>query len=238
MVTAILPSIVSLARGAGVATNGDPSSSAIQQHMTLDPTEAYHSTSPSLSSELTITPARLATMHVASTGEQGLQQRGGEGEEEEGEEGEGEERRVSPTRLTSPSRIAGFVGFATGCGALLAVVGFLPLPARFSSFSDVSPAQAVKQSYYVVGSIALFIAIVCLLGLGDLSESQNKEVRGQNDEDRTRSQTDVENEPLSSSVRTVTSYRRALLDAVMIGFWNEHIGLGYLGGFVARSVSQ
>ena len=227
MVTAILPSIVSLAHGAGIATTGDSSSSAIQQRMILDPRETYHSTSPSLSSELTITPARLATTPVVSTAEQGQQQR------EEEEEKEEEERRVPPKRLTTPSRLAGFVGFATGCGALLAVVGFLPLPVRLSSLPGVSPTQAVKQSYYVVGFIALFIAIVCSLGLRDLPESHNKD-----DEDRIRSHANVDNEPWSSSVQTVTSYRRALLDAVIVGFRNEHIGLGYLGGFVARSVRQ
>ncbi|KAL6356072.1 hypothetical protein LRP88_09660 [Fusarium phalaenopsidis] len=47
-----------------------------------------------------------------------------------------------------PSKLAGFVGLFTGCGALVALVLFLPLPVRFGAIDDVTPADAVSYSFY------------------------------------------------------------------------------------------
>ena len=200
MVTAILPSIVTVH---GEASGGTaPSSSTDAPSPERQGTQ--HSVSPSLSSELTITPARLArTANVSKDTHL-------------------DDVAVRPA---SPSLLAGFVGFFTGCGALLALVVFLPLPAQLQAFRDLSPAAAVTYTYYVVGFTALLVALACLLGLRDLGckkDGRRKPEGGYGvdaSEDR------------ASYVRG-----RALWDAALLGFRDRRIGLGYVGGFVARFV--
>lgn len=210
MVTAILPSIVAVRNDEAARSAGSPATGP----STSEQQGAHHSMSPSLSSELTITPARLARMPIAS------------------KDSAPEE---APSKPASPTLLAGFVGLFTGCGALLALAVFLPLPARLQAFQGVSPAQAVRYSYYVVGCIAFLVAIGCLLGLRSLAGEnghRRKNELGVDDDGRTGRQ------PGSSSraSRTAVAYRRALFDAAILGFGDSRIGLGYVGGFVARFV--
>lgn len=73
-----------------------------------------------------------------------------------------------------PSTLAGFVGLFTGCGALVALTLFLPLPAKFGEREGVTPAQAVSYSFYVVGGIALAVGLFVLIGLRDLKGEEGK----------------------------------------------------------------
>lgn len=70
--------------------------------------------------------------------------------------------------------LAGYVGLFTGCGALVALALFLPLPTRFGQISEITLAQAVEYSFYVVGAIAFVVAILVFFGLRGLSGEEGK----------------------------------------------------------------
>ena len=57
------------------------------------------------------------------------------------------ESRLPTGKGASPPRLAGLVGFFTGCGALVALLLFLPLPTQFSHLEHVSKAQALVDSF-------------------------------------------------------------------------------------------
>ncbi|CAJ2506127.1 Uu.00g002570.m01.CDS01 [Anthostomella pinea] len=77
-------------------------------------------------------------------------------------------------RGKKPSALAGYVGLFTGCGALVALVLFLPLPAQFSKKEGVTPAQAITESFYVVGAVALCVAVFVFFGLRGLRGEEGK----------------------------------------------------------------
>lgn len=134
----------------------------------------------------------------------------------------------SPTR-SGTSQIAGLVGMFTGCGALVALGVFLPLPARFQHDGS-TPAEAIQQSYYIVGSIALVVAIICSFGLMNLAGEERKGWRSLFTTQINTAQTQRTKEKLPSYLHLFTS-------AFRLGFTDMEIGLGYLGGFVARASS-
>jgi hypothetical protein len=72
------------------------------------------------------------------------------------------------------SALAGYVGLFTGCGALVALSLFLPLPARFSRIDGITLADAVKYSYYVVGIVSFLVAIFVFFGLRGLRGEEGK----------------------------------------------------------------
>jgi len=117
----------------------------------------------------------------------------------------------------------------TGCGALVALGVFLPLPARFQH-NGSTPAEAVQQSYYIVGGIALVIALVCSFGLMNLAGEENK---------GWQSLFNNRPGPVQSPLTRdkLPSYWRLFTSAFKLGFTDMEIGLGYLGGFVARASS-
>lgn len=73
-----------------------------------------------------------------------------------------------------PTRLAGLVGLFTGCGALVALSLFLPLPTKFGDVDGVTPGQAVAYSFYVVGAVSLVIAIFVFVGLRNLQGEEDK----------------------------------------------------------------
>lgn len=77
-------------------------------------------------------------------------------------------------KSAKPSALAGFVGLFTGCGALVALSLFLPLPARFGDIDGVTPGQAVSYSFYVVGAVALVVAAFVFVGLHNLKGEEGK----------------------------------------------------------------
>jgi hypothetical protein len=212
MVTAILPSMT----GSGYQEVSDA-------HVVPSPTASrfQHRVASSLDSEATITPAtyncRPKPTHT---------------------------RNNTPTiksSASSPPRLAGLVGVFTGCGALVALLLFLPLPTRFSRLDGVTQGQAVADSFYVVGGIALLVACSCFVGLRGLQGEEGKGWRlllGMSPSSQAyqiASQLDGSGE---GPVRApFLPYWRLLLDSTMLGFEDAQIGLGYLGGFVARASS-
>ena len=149
--------------------------------------------SPSISSELTITPQRL---HHQST------------------------PRRSPNEL-SPTRLAGIVGIFTGCGALLALGFFLRLPEVIQR-RGISPGQALADSYYIVGVLSLILALLCFVGLRNLHGEHEKGWRFL-----------VYGSP--NDLPSKLSSLKCLAEAVVLGLKDPLLGLGYLGGFVARA---
>ncbi|KAH0548677.1 hypothetical protein GP486_007780, partial [Trichoglossum hirsutum] len=142
---------------------------------------------------------------------------------------------------STPPRLAGLVGTFTGCGALLALAVFLPLPTRFSKIPSISAGQAVADSYYVVGAVALAIATFSFFGLRDLAGEEGRgwrallgkpDVSGRGKYNALDSQVG-EGGPDMPGLQGVP-YWKYLWKSVTLGFRNFNIGLGYLGGFVAR----
>lgn len=141
---------------------------------------------------------------------------------------------------SSPPRLAGLVGVFTGCGALVALILFLPLPAQFSHIDGLTQGQAVADSFYVVGSIALLVACFCFFGLRGLQGEEGKGWRlllgrapAAHGYEAVAPSEGQELTPRAPFL----PYWRLLLDSTLLGFKDAQIGLGYMGGFVARASS-
>ncbi|MCJ1334018.1 hypothetical protein MMC10_010725 [Thelotrema lepadinum] len=106
--------------------------------------------STSISSEATITPARLA-------------------------HGSPNEKGSRFHSLLSGSRLPGFVGAFAGLGALVALGCFLPLPSQFQKLG-ISPRASLKDAYYFVATIALVVSFFCFVGLRGLRGEQQKSI--------------------------------------------------------------
>jgi hypothetical protein len=199
MVTAILPAMT-YRRFAPLPTSR-PSRTA---------NESSHANAPSISSELTITPARFRSRTPAH----GLNH--------------------ATSSQPSASQLAGIVGTLTGFGALIALLFFLRLPTRFQDHG-MSPSQAVAVSFYVVGSVALAVAIGCFFGLRRLSGEEDKGWRRL--WNRNQNIQPTEEGFLRDTPPSLPSYPRLLATSIALGFSDMNIGLGYIGGFVARASS-
>lgn len=128
------------------------------------------------------------------------------------------------------SILAGYVGLFTGLGALVSLLIFLPLPSQFSKIEGVEIGEALQYAYYVVGSISILVASFVYIGLRKLKGEQGKGFRtlfGL----KKHTHADGTEAPR----RTFLPYRRLLRDAIILGVSDAYIGLGYLGGFVARA---
>ncbi|RDA94309.1 hypothetical protein CP533_3798 [Ophiocordyceps camponoti-saundersi (nom. inval.)] len=213
MVTAILPSLTDEADAATVASG--PPSRIIKPNVRL-------SAAFSVESEATITPERYTRT---------LSQ----------------ERSRSPTtwdgaakpraKPGKPSALAGFVGAFTGCGALVSLALFLPLPARFGGLDGVTPGEAVTYSFYVVGAVSLAVALFVSIGLRNLRGEEGKGWRALFG---IRRRYDALDELDSDGVhartkRDVVPYLRLMKDSVWLGLTDSKIAIGYIGGFVARA---
>jgi hypothetical protein len=118
----------------------------------------------------------------------------------------------------------------TGLGALLALGFFLPLPTRFQK-SGASPSAAVADAFYVVGAVAFVISVLCIFGLRNLPGEEEKGVK------RLLSLKSHKHSETANADRSHLSYPRLLWKSIILGFESTNIGLGYLGGFVARASS-
>jgi hypothetical protein len=141
-------------------------------------------------------------------------------------------RESSGKKLPSAtSQIAGIVGLFTGCGALVALLAFLPLPTRFRQDWKRTSQEAVQQSYYIVGSVALLVAIACSFGLRGLAGEAHKGFRALLSSHNPSQHDSAERSEKPAAYRTLVS------QSAKLGFTEVSIGLGYLGGFVARASS-
>ena len=146
MVTAILPSLTD--DGNSVASTAR---NKINQR---------HSAAFSVNSEITITPERYtrSLSHDRTTSH-------------------GANVNVNANakkKAGKPSALAGLVGIFTGCGALVALGLFLPLPAKFGELDGVTQAQAVAYSFYTVAAMALVVAVFVFIGLRRLRGEDGK----------------------------------------------------------------
>ena len=167
-----------------------------------------HRVSPSISSELTITQLR----HY-----QKMAQRS-----------PGAPSSRASSQGPAPTRLAGFVGLFTGFGALVALVVFLPLPAAFRSRA-VDAGSAITYSYYIVGVVALIVAIIVFFGLRNLNGEEEKKLSNLVRHSNTRSK--------DTPGTRERSYAHLIFSAIRLGWESPTLALGYLGGFVARASS-
>jgi nitrate/nitrite transporter NarK len=177
-----------------------------------------HSGAFSISSEVTITPARYVQRPP------NLRRRS-------------QKRRFATDSSTTTkpdlSQLAGYVGMFTGIGALVAVGIFLPLPVKFSG-KGVAQADAVKDSFYLVGSVSVVVAVLVSLTLRGLPGEEDKGFYKLFYSGRSTDEEDMNN---STNLQPTPSYYQLVRCAVMLGFTDSRIALGYLGGFVARASS-
>ncbi|KAK9779494.1 putative Major facilitator superfamily transporter [Seiridium cardinale] len=219
MVTAILPSLTD--DGSEDGEDGPRSRSR---------KPAGHSQRSSVAmsyeSDMTITPERFS---------RGLSADGSSRRSDDGEQ----ERVRQDEKGRKPSALAGFVGLFTGCGALVALSLFLPLPAEFSKREGVTPAQAITYSFYVVAAVALCVAVFVFFGLRGLRGEDGKGWRmllGSKTK-QTDSSADDTSLPDQSKAYKPLAYRHLLVSSLRLGLTDRHIAVGYLGGFVARASS-
>lgn len=131
----------------------------------------------------------------------------------------------------SGNRLAGLVGVFAGCGALLALGVFLPLPSQFQKHG-VSPKAALKDAYYIVGLIALVVSLVCFIGLRNLRGEQQKGLHALwNPRDKSD---EGAHKPWSEPQ---LPYGRLFAESIRVAGRHPDICLGYIGGFVARASS-
>ncbi|TVY73591.1 hypothetical protein LSUE1_G008479 [Lachnellula suecica] len=215
MVTAILPSMTG-------SNNNDTDSANGHDSLEQTPGSLHHSISASLDSELTITPSNFNGRPKPTPSN-------------------GHTSKTSAKTSSSPPRLAGLVGVFTGCGALVALAVFLPLPAQFSHLKGKTQAQAVADSFYVVGGVSLIVACCCFIGLRGIHGEEGKGWRlllGKSpSHDYVGVPSDEGQEQPSATRTPFLPYWRLLLDSTLLGFKDAQIGLGYLGGFVARASS-
>lgn len=176
-----------------------------------------HGPTPSVSSEITITPVRYKSLsRTRQTGE-----------------GASEPSRPNgSTANEGTSQLAGLVGMFTGVGALVALAVFLPLPAYFQS-RDATPAHSVQYSFYIVAAIAFVVALGIFTGLRNLPGEDDKSFSALFRS--SGSKLDTESNMSTSASRP--SYLQNLLSALKLGFTDQSIALAYIGGFVARASS-
>ncbi|KAI0876097.1 hypothetical protein GGS24DRAFT_453035 [Hypoxylon argillaceum] len=205
----------------------------------------------SLESDLTITPERFTQSSSDSEGSDPAPRRGSSASQVFYPSSS---RDDPDTKGRKPSALAGFVGLFTGCGALVALVLFLPLPAQFSKKEGVTPAQAITDSFYVVAAVAIAVAVFVFFGLRGLKGEDAKGWRmllGLKDPSSSSPSSAISQDGTAAQVHTTTRYtsngkrsgaprpplpyRHLLLSSLRLGATDPHIALGYLGGFVARA---
>ena len=231
MVTAVLPAMVAKRQ-----TEGSDNDSEREHQTERDLSGAYgragrlrgdarssrngsicHGPTPSVSSEITITPVRYKSLSRTRPTP-----------EEPSEASKGH----APTSDAGTSQLAGLVGMFTGVGALLALAVFLPLPAYFQS-RDATPAHSVQYSFYIVASIAFLVAIGIFFGLRNLPGEDGKSFSVLFRSSNAKHDTETNNNP-----RTLRpSYLDLLLTSLRLGGTDSTISLAYMGGFVARASS-
>ncbi|KAI0408751.1 hypothetical protein F4802DRAFT_548928 [Xylaria palmicola] len=265
MVTAVLPVLTGddgadERRGddaeidAGHAVVEDPSS-ALEAHLGLgsDRRKTSHnsrnSIAVSMESDLTITPERF-NQTLSGDEELSPARRSSSASQVLHPSAHGD-ASAADTKGRKPSALAGFVGLFTGCGALVALLLFLPLPAQFSKRDGVTPAQAITYSFYVVSAVSLAVAVFVFFGLRGLKGEEAKgwrmllglAARGSSSDEaqdgaiqgHTVSYNNNGSGRKRSDPARPLPYRHLLLSSLRLGVTDPHIALGYLGGFVARA---
>lgn len=175
-----------------------------------------HGPTPSVSSEITITPVRYKSLsRTRPTQETAAPNKG-----------------HTPTSNAGTSQLAGLVGMFTGMGALIALAVFLPLPAYFQSH-HATPAHSVQYSFYIVAAIAFIVAIAIFFGLRNLPGEDGKSISAL----FRPSNSKLDTEANTTASASQPSYLTLLLTSLKLGVTDSTISLAYMGGFVARASS-
>ncbi|KAK3720132.1 hypothetical protein LTR37_003956 [Vermiconidia calcicola] len=182
-----------------------------------------HGTTPSVSSELTITQNRYTSRSRTR------QAPGSQGSAEEPKED-------LDDSFAGTSQLAGFVGFFTGAGALVALAVFLPMPAHFQR-NGRTPTESLQTSFYIVATIAFCVAIFILVGLRNLPGEEDKSINNLCDRPYDESTKLDADGTLHTTLIPAPSYLQLVKEALKLGVTDSSIFLGYLGGFVARASS-
>jgi MFS family permease len=100
----------------------------------------------------------------------------------------------------------------------------------------------VADSFYVVGVISLCVAVFCFFGLRGLQGEEGKGWRlllGKHPSSHGyQAAPQAENDEVTEPTRApFLPYWKLLLDSTVLGFKDAQIGIGYLGGAVARASS-
>lgn len=140
---------------------------------------------------------------------------------------------VSKLEPSPSARLSGFVGLFAGCGALVSLGIFLPLPARFEGMG-LSPSEALRRSYYLVATVALLISLASFIGFRNLPGEEHK---GWSVLRKTSSSQRMDDRQAGTMEPARLPYWKQLTTALLLGFRKRSIGLGYVGGFVARASS-
>ncbi|KYG41580.1 hypothetical protein M433DRAFT_96734 [Acidomyces richmondensis BFW] len=135
-----------------------------------------------------------------------------------------------------PSQLAGLVGLFTGAGALVALLIFLPLPTWFQGEGQ-SRAHSVQSGFYIVASVAVCVAIFIFFGLRNLPGEEDKTLSALWSTPYDESTKTTDDGHLHTTLTPAPSYMSLVKESLKLGFTNPSIGLGYLGGFVARASS-
>lgn len=207
MVTAILPSLTD---------DSTPSDDTEDESRTAQAANPARYSLASVESELTITPERFVRLQSNNS----LPGYG-----------------AADKKAGKPNALAGYVGLFTGCGALVSLVCFLPLPAQFNKIEGVDLGEAVMYAYYTVGAIAIVVAAFVYIGLRKLKGEDGKSLRGFLGLKKYETSSNGANEDGTGPKPKpkFLPYKQLLKDAVRLGFSDSQIALGYLGGFVARA---
>lgn len=210
MVTAILPSITdnNVKDEVGEELRREGRSKKSTQ-------SSRHSVAMSIESDVTITPERF-TRTISD------------------ELSEAEDWDETDGKGKKPSALAGYVGLFTGCGALVALVLFLPLPAQFSKHEGTTLAESVTYSFYVVGCVSFLVAVFVFFGLQNLNGEEGKGWKMLLGMRKEESHSDASMSSTSPFYKPLP-YRHLLLSSLRLGTTDPHIAIGYLGGFVARA---
>ena len=135
-----------------------------------------------------------------------------------------------PSDKLLPNRLAGLVGLSTGCGALLALTLFLPLPTYFHRKGFLA-GPSLQYSFYVVGIVSFVVAFFCLLGLRNLGDKDENDWRSSVKSQRTSG---AQSHPIHSKI---LNFVTPLFKSIALGYKHTEFGLSYVGGFVARASS-
>ena len=167
MVTAILPAMTAKREEPVSSEIAEEASSTAPTPQTRSNSNSNrHSMAFSISSELTITPAR----YVSQSPQRRMQpRRSVSGPQQE------PVTKIEQDLGSNTNRLAGFVGMFTGIGALLAVAVFLPLPTTLSQ--GRSRAMAVQGSFYIVAAVSFLVACFVFIGLRNLPGEEHKGIR-------------------------------------------------------------
>jgi len=229
MVTAVLPTMVADRGDDQGKRNDDARSPRRQVDNAIRTSEDSrtgrsgsigHGTAPSVSSELTITPHRYAS-HSRSRND---------------EHPKPKTEDQQAIRAAGASQLAGLVGLFTGAGALLALAVFLPLPTYFQDAGQTQ-ANSVRISFYIVGIVALCVAGFIFLGLRGLPGEDNKGFAAIFSTPYNETAKLDSDGHLHTVLTPGPSYFELAKKSMSLAFRDSSIGLGYLGGFVARASS-